>query len=120
VGHLKIRFDVRSFGPADAENRVRDPVTGIRRIEVKGRRRGQPIRLTTNWWYKATQSRRQLFALCGLESARQSRPRATEDSEPGEASRSCEALGLAAHYFDIPADAIEGAAEKQKELFGDR
>ena len=28
---------------------------GVRRIEVKGRKRGQPIRLTTNEWYKATQ-----------------------------------------------------------------
>jgi hypothetical protein len=32
-----------------------DPVTGIRRIEVKGRRCGQTIRLTTNEWYKAVQ-----------------------------------------------------------------
>ena len=48
VGHLKIGFDVRSLGPADSQTGYRDPVTGIRRIEVKGRRRGQPIRLTTN------------------------------------------------------------------------
>jgi hypothetical protein len=31
----------------------RDPVHGVRRIEVKGRKKGQPIRLTTNEWYKA-------------------------------------------------------------------
>src|SRR5439155_5880153 len=55
VGHLKIGFDVRSTGPADPQTGYRDPVTGIRRIEVKGRRRGQPVRLTTNEWYKATQ-----------------------------------------------------------------
>ena len=55
VGHLKIGFDVRSIGPADPQTGYRDPVTGIRRIEVKGRRRGQPVRLTTNEWYKATQ-----------------------------------------------------------------
>ena len=30
-------------------------MTGVRRIEVKGRGRGQPIRLTTNEWYKAQQ-----------------------------------------------------------------
>src|SRR5262249_14396213 len=55
VGHLKIGFDVRSMGPADPQTGYRDPVEGIRRIEVKGRTRGHPIRLTTNEWYKAAQ-----------------------------------------------------------------
>jgi SNF2 family DNA or RNA helicase len=44
-------FDIRSLGPAD-------PATGhrpVRRIEVKGRARGQPVRLTTNEWLKARQ-----------------------------------------------------------------
>ena len=44
--HDKCGFDIRSFGPAD-------PATGqrpVRRIEVKGRRRGQPIRMTANEW----------------------------------------------------------------------
>ncbi len=51
VGHMKIGFDIRSISASD-------PATGqyhVRRIEVKGRERGQPIRLTTNEWYKATQ-----------------------------------------------------------------
>lgn len=55
VGHLKIGFDVRSLGPADPQTGYRDPVEGVRRIETKGRKRGLPIRLTTNEWYKATQ-----------------------------------------------------------------
>jgi superfamily II DNA or RNA helicase len=37
VGHLKIGFDVRSLAPADSQTGYRDPVDGIRRIEVKGR-----------------------------------------------------------------------------------
>jgi hypothetical protein len=37
VGQLKIGFDVRSLGPADAQTGYRDPIEGIRRIEVKGR-----------------------------------------------------------------------------------
>jgi len=44
-------FDIRSLGPAD-------PATGmrpVRRIEVKGRQLGQPIRLTRNEWLKAQQ-----------------------------------------------------------------
>jgi hypothetical protein len=39
-------------------HRVRDIVTGeieVKRVEVKGRVRGQPVRLTTNEWYKAQQ-----------------------------------------------------------------
>lgn len=44
-------FDIRSLGPAD-------PATGqrpVRRIEVKGRQRGQPVRLSINEWLKARQ-----------------------------------------------------------------
>ena len=55
VGHLKIGFDIRSLAPPDSQTGYRDPVTGVRRIEVKGRKRGQPVRLTTNEWYKAQQ-----------------------------------------------------------------
>jgi hypothetical protein len=39
-------------------HRVRDIVTGeieVKRVEVKGRVRGQPVRLTVNEWYKAQQ-----------------------------------------------------------------
>ena len=55
VGHQKIGFDVRSLAPPDPQTGYRDPVTGVRRIEVKGRKRGQPVRLTTNEWYKVQQ-----------------------------------------------------------------
>jgi hypothetical protein len=51
VGAQKIGFDLRA-------HRVRDAVTGeieVKRVEVKGRMRGQPVRLTTNEWYKAQQ-----------------------------------------------------------------
>ena len=41
----------------DRESHTLDynPVADVRRIEVKGRKRGQPIRLTTNEWFKARQ-----------------------------------------------------------------
>lgn len=51
IGHLKKGFDIRSIGPAD-------PQTGryeVRRIEAKGRQKGQPIILTFNEWFKAEQ-----------------------------------------------------------------
>ena len=49
IGHLKLGFDIRA-------HRIDDEATGeisVKRIEVKGRLRGQPVRLTTNEWYKA-------------------------------------------------------------------
>lgn len=49
--HDKCGFDIRSFGPADAATGQRP----VRRIEVKGRRRGQPIRISANEWLKARQ-----------------------------------------------------------------
>ncbi|HRT71530.1 MAG TPA: DUF3883 domain-containing protein [Syntrophales bacterium] len=51
VGHLKLGFDIRA-------HRIADEATGeifVKRIEVKGCLRGQPVRLTTNEWYKAQQ-----------------------------------------------------------------
>jgi len=53
VGHLKIGFDIRSYGPADPQTGYRDPVRGIRRIEVNGRKKGATIQLTVNEWYRA-------------------------------------------------------------------
>ncbi len=49
--HGRCGFDIRSLGTAD-------PATGqrpVRRIEIKGRKRGKPVHLTTNGWLKARQ-----------------------------------------------------------------
>jgi superfamily II DNA or RNA helicase len=110
VGHLKIGFDVRSLGPADPQTGYRDPVTGIRRIEVKGRRRGQPIRLTTNEWYKATQLADSYWLYVVWN------PLDNPDAEPMRIQNPAKHLDhakrevIAARYYDIPADAIEKAA----------
>ena len=48
---MKPGFDIRA-------HRIADEATGevlVKRIEVKGRLRGQPVRLTVNEWYKAQQ-----------------------------------------------------------------
>ncbi len=116
VGHLKLGFDIRSIGPADAQTGYRDPVTGIRRIEVKGRRRGQPIRLTTNEWYKATQLGDSYWLYVVWN------PLDNPDREPVMIQNPAKHLDhakreiIAARYYDIPADAIEGAAQKQRGL----
>jgi len=53
VSAQKIGFDIRSLSPPDPQTGKRE----IRRIEVKGRNRGEPIRLTENEWRKAKQLR---------------------------------------------------------------
>jgi len=114
VGHLKIGFDIRSIGPADAQTGYRDPVTGIRRIEVKGRRRGQPVRLTTNEWYKATQLGDSYWLYVVWN------PLDNPDREPVMIQNPAKHLDhakreiVAARYYDIPADAIQLAATTQK------
>ena len=114
VGHLKIGFDIRSIGPADSQTGYRDPINGIRRIEVKGRRRGQAIRLTTNEWYKATQLADSYWLYVVWN------PLDNPDSEPMRIQNPAKHLDhakrevIAARYYDIPADAIHLAAATQK------
>jgi superfamily II DNA or RNA helicase len=116
VGHLKIGFDVRSLGPADTQTGYRDPVTGIRRIEVKGRRRGQPIRLTTNEWYKATQLADSYWLYVVWNPLDNPDPEPIRIQNPAKHLDHAKREVIAARYYDIPADAIHSAAEKQREL----
>ena len=109
VGHLKIGFDVRSLGPADSQTGYRDPVIGIRRIEVKGRTRGHSIRLTTNEWYKAAQLGDSYWLYVVWD------PLGNTDPEP---LRICNPVKYLDHakrevvrYFDIPSEAILNAAK---------
>ncbi len=110
VGHLKIGFDVRSLGPADAQTGYRDPVHGIRRIEVKGRGRGKHIRLTINEWYKAVQLGDTYWLYVVWN------PLDKPDAEPiriqNPAKHHAKKEVVAARFFDIPATAIERAAMK--------
>jgi len=116
VGHLKIGFDIRSLGPADSQTGYRDPVTSIRRIEVKGRKRGATIRLTTNEWYKAVQLGDSFWLYVVWD------PLGKPDAEPLRIQNPAKHLDhakkeiVAARFFDIPAAAIEQAAIKLKGL----
>jgi len=51
VSKLKLGFDIRSLSPADPKTGYRE----VRRIEVKGRRKGENVRLTVNEWLKGKQ-----------------------------------------------------------------
>jgi hypothetical protein len=113
VGHLKIGFDIRSQAPPDPQTGYRDPMRSIRRIEVKGRRRGQPIRLTTNEWYKGAQLGDSYWLYVVWD------PLGKPDRVPVMIQNPVKHLDhakkevIAARYFDIPADAVESAAKAQ-------
>jgi len=112
VGHLKIGFDVRSLGPADLQTGYRDPVQGIRRIEVKGRTRGQPIRLTTNEWYKATQLGDSYWLYVVWDPLGNPDPEPLRIQNPAKRLDYAKRQVIAARYYDIPAEAVRGAAER--------
>jgi SNF2 family DNA or RNA helicase len=110
VGHLKIGFDIRSLGPADPQTGYRDPVTSIRRIEVKGRKRGQTIRLTTNEWYKAAQLGDSYWLYVVWDPLGKPSPEPIRIQNPAKHLDYAKKEVVAARYFDIPAEAVERAA----------
>src|SRR5438093_1276185 len=99
--------------PADRQTGYRDPVTSMRRIEVKGRKRGATIRLTTNEWYKAIQLGDSYWLYVVWD------PLGKPDAEPLRIQNPAKHLDhakkeiIAARYFDIPASAIEQAASSR-------
>ncbi|HPC17198.1 MAG TPA: helicase-related protein [Candidatus Hydrogenedentes bacterium] len=112
VGHLKIGFDIRSLGPADPQTGYRDPVTGLRRIEVKGRQRGMPIRLTTNEWYKAAQLGDSYWLYVVWDPLNNPDPEPVRIQNPVKHLDHAKKEVVAARYFDIPAQAVEQAARE--------
>lgn len=115
VGHLKIGFDVRSLGPADPQTGYRDPVQSVRRIEVKGRKRGQPIRLTVNEWYHAVQLGDTYWLYVVWNPLDNPDPTPLIIQNPAKHLDHAKKEVVAARYFDIPAAAVETAAQKSKE-----
>ena len=114
VGHLKIGFDVRSLAPPDAQTGYRDPVAGVRRIEVKGRKRGQPVRLTTNEWYKAQQLGDTYWLYVVWEPLHDPDPVPVMVRNPAACLDHAKREIVAARYYDLPADAVERAARGQR------
>ena len=114
VGHQKIGFDVRSLSPPDPQTGYRDPVTGVRRIEVKGRKRGQPVRLTTNEWYKAQQLGDTYWLYVVWDPLDRPDPVPLMVQNPARHLDYAKQEIVAARYYDVPADAIEQAARDQQ------
>ena len=115
VGHLKIGFDIRSLASPDAQTGYRDPVTGVRRIEVKGRRRGQPIRLTTNEWYKAQQLRDTYWLYVVWDPLENADATPVLVQNPAKHLDHAKREVVAARYYDIPANAVATAARNQSD-----
>ncbi|MBI2951011.1 DUF3883 domain-containing protein, partial [bacterium] len=115
VGHLKIGFDIRSHGPADPQTGYRDPVEGLRRIEVKGRSRGHSIRLTTNEWYKAMQLG-DSYWLYVVWDPLSNNPELVVIQNPAQKLDHARREVVTARQFDIPAQAIEDAVRRQEAI----
>jgi hypothetical protein len=114
VGPQKIGFDIRSLAPADAQTGYRDPVEGIRRIEVKGRTRGFPIRLTTNEWRKAALLRDTYWLYVVWDPLGKPDPEPLRIRNPVKHLDHAKREVIAARYFDIPAEAVIQAAKSRE------
>ncbi len=105
VGHLKIGFDIRA-------HRVRDAATGeieVRRIEVKGRMRGLPVRLTTNEWYKAQQLAETYWLAVVWDPLGPNPELVPPIQDPAAKLDHAKREIIAARFFEIPAEAINAA-----------
>jgi SNF2 family DNA or RNA helicase len=108
VGHQKLGFDIRA-------HRVIDEQTGqieVRRIEVKGRRRGQPIRLTTNEWYKAQQLA-DTYWLAVVWDPLSDSPQQVLIRNPVEKLDYAKREVVAARYYEIPPEALDEVGRAQ-------
>ena len=77
----------------------------VKRIEVKDRARGQPVRLTTNEWYKA----QHLSGTCWLDVVWDSLGESSElvrIKNPAARLNHAEREIVAARFFEIPAEAV--------------
>ena len=115
VGHLKIGFDIRSLTAPDPQTGYRDPVTGVRRIEVKGRRAGRPVRLTTNEWYKAQQLGDTYWLYVVWDPLENSDAVPVVVQNPAKHLDYAKKEVVAARYYDVSASAVEQAAQDQRE-----
>jgi len=108
VGHLKIGFDIRA-------HRIADEATGevhVKRIEVKGRMRGQPVRLTTNEWYKAQQLAETYWLYVVWDPLGDS-PELVCIRNPAIKLDHAKREIVAARFYEIPAEAVQKAASRE-------
>ncbi len=108
VGHLKLGFDIRA-------HRIADEATGevfVKRVEVKGRLRGQPVRLTTNEWYKAQQLAETYWLYVVWDPLGNS-PELVRIHNPVAKLDHAKREVAAARFYEISAEAVLSAAESR-------
>jgi len=113
VGVQKIGFDIRA-------HRVRDLTTGeieVKRVEVKGRIRGQPVRLTVNEWYKAQQLA-ETYWLYVVWGPLEDRPELIRIQNPAVKLDHAKREIVAARFFEIPAQAIADILRSEQRTGG--
>jgi hypothetical protein len=110
VSREKIGFDIRSLGPPDLATGQRP----VRRIEVKGRVRGAPVRLTTNEWLKARQFGPTYWLYVVWDPKTEgAQPTCVQD--PAHVLEHAAREVAATRFYDIPAQAIEKAEEGMRD-----
>jgi superfamily II DNA or RNA helicase len=105
VGHLKLGFDIRA-------HRIADEATGevlVKRIEAKGRMRGQPVRLTTNEWFKAQQLAETYWLYVVWDPLGQT-PELVRIQNPAVRLDHAKREIVSARLFEIPAEAVQQSA----------
>jgi hypothetical protein len=112
VGHLKIGFDIRSLAQADPQTGYRDPVTGVRRIEVKGRKKGGASRLTTNEWFKASQLGDSYWLYVVWDPLEAPKAEPVRIQNPVKNLDHVKREILTSRFFEIPATAIDGMQDR--------
>jgi len=109
VGHLKLGFDIRA-------HKITDEATGevfVKRVEVKGRLRGQPVRLTTNEWYKAAQLAETYWLYVVWDPLGDS-PELVRIHNPVAKLDHAKREIVAARFYEISADAVQQAAMRNE------
>ena len=80
---------------------------GVRRIEVKGRKKGQPIRLTTNEWYKAQQLGDSYWLYVVWDPLNDPDPLPVVIQNPAKCLEHAAKPVVSARFYDVPSAAIK-------------
>jgi hypothetical protein len=106
VSKYKLGFDIRSLSPGDPKTGYRE----IRRIEVKGRRKGQYVTLTINEWLKARQLKDTYWLYVVWNPTQNDRVLSVVRDPANKLEYAAKELIAISHYL-IPATAIEKMME---------
>lgn len=107
AGNKREGFDIRAV-------KLLDEATGtmeVRRIEVKGRKRGGNIVLTTNEWFKAQQLGEQYWLYVVWDPLGKA-PELVAIRNPAQRLDHAKREIIASRYYEIPADALGSRATK--------